>query len=77
MLKFCDLFGDPQFQVRVTIDDPIEPNGELKSEGVGIKYNQFLQPHTWLRSTDLDDMTFRFEVQTVLYKDGTTERFGS
>lgn len=77
VLKFCDLFGDPQFQVRVTIDDPIEPAGKLKSEGVGIKYNQFLQPHTWLRSTDLDDMTFRFEVQTVLYQDGTTERFGS
>jgi len=77
VLKFCDLFGDPQFQVRVTLDDAIEPKGKLKVDGVGIKYNQFDASHKWLRSTELEDMTVRFEVQSILYKDGTTERFGS
>ena len=77
VLKFCDLFGDPRFQVRVTIDDPIKPEGKLKVEGVGIEYNQFLDTHKWLRSTEVGNMTFRFEVETVLYEDGTSERFGS
>lgn len=77
VLKFCDLFGDPRFQVRVTIDDPIKPEGKLKVEGVGIEYNQFLDQHKWLLSTELSNMTFKFEVETVLYEDGTAERFGS
>jgi hypothetical protein len=77
VLMFCDLFGDPRFQVRVTIDDPIQPGGKLKSEGIGIEYNQFLDQHKWLLSTELSNMTFKFEVETVLYEDGTAERFGS
>lgn len=76
VLEFCDLFGDPQFQVRVTLDDPIEPNGTITQEGVGINYNQFLEDHRWLRTTALDDMSFRFEVRSVLYEDGTVGRFG-
>jgi hypothetical protein len=77
VLMFCDLFGDPRFQVRVTIDDPIKPNAKANAQGVGIEYNQFLDTHKWLRSTELSNMTFKFEVETVLYEDGTSERFGS
>jgi hypothetical protein len=77
VLKFCDLFGDPRFQVRVTIDDPIKPNAKANAQGVGIEYNQFLDTHKWLRSTELSNMTFKFDVETVLYEDGTSERFGS
>lgn len=77
VLKFCDLFGDPRFQVRVTIDDPIKPNEKVNAQDVGIKYNQFLDTHNWLLSTELSNMAFKFEVETVLYEDGTAERFGS
>ncbi len=76
VLKFCDLFGEPQFQVRVTIDDPISPEGVVSSKGIGIEYNQFDSTHKWLRSTSLDDMTVRFQVDTILYTDKTTEKFG-
>lgn len=76
VLQFCDLFGDPRFQVRVTIDDPVKPNGTIAATGVGIQYNQFLDTHKWLRATELNNMTFKFEVETVLYEDGTSERFG-
>lgn len=75
VLQFCDLFGDPQFQVRVTLDDPINPGGTLATTGVGVEYNQFLDTHKWLRGTEIEDMTFRFQVETVLYQDGTTEKF--
>jgi hypothetical protein len=77
VLKFCDLFGDPRFQVRVTLDDPIAPKAKVSVQGVGIQYNQFLDTHKWLRSTELSNMTFTFEAETVLYEDGTSERFGS
>jgi hypothetical protein len=76
-LKFCDLFGDTQFEIRVTIDDPIKPDEKLNVQGIGVTYNQFLPRHNWLRSTELEKMTFRFQVETVLYEDNSTERFGS
>lgn len=76
VLKFCDLFGDPQFQIRVTIDEPIKAGGVITTESVGMEYNQFLADHQWLRATKLKDMTFKFQVTNILYKDKTVERFG-
>lgn len=75
VLKFCDLFGDPIFQVKVTIDEPIEPGQRVTTSGVGIEYNQFKDDHGWLRTTDLEDMTFRYQVTHILYVDGTRETF--
>jgi len=69
------LESDPQFQVRVTLDDQIAPDGILKVDGVGIRYNQFDASHKWLLTTELEDMTVRFQVETILYVDGSTERF--
>ena len=75
ILCFCDLFGDPRFQVQVTIDDPIKPSGTVYTRGVGIVFNQFLDDHKWLLATELRNMTFKFRAGTVLYDDGTAERF--
>jgi len=75
ILVFADLFGEPKFKIRVTIDTPLTPGKTLKQLGLGFKFNQFTQEHQWVRSTDLVNMTFRFETQEVLYMDGTTEKF--
>lgn len=75
IMQFCDLFGEPKFQIRVTINDPIEPDQEITTAGVGFKYNQFLDTHKWMLATSLDDMTFRYKVESALYADGTTEDF--
>jgi hypothetical protein len=56
VLQFCDLFGDPNFQIRVTIDDPIPPGSTVEISGVGLEYNQFLDEHHWLRTTQLKDL---------------------
>lgn len=72
-LQFCDLFGDPQFQIRVTIDDPIAPDKEVTTTGVGFEYNQFMDQHNWMRTTALADMTFQFKLDAVLFADGTRE----
>lgn len=74
-LIFADLFKEPRFRVGVTVDDPIQPNGTVVTNGIGIDYNQFIDSHKWLRSTSLSDMTIWFEVESVLYQDGTSETF--
>lgn len=71
-LVFADLFKEPYFRVKVTIDDPIEPSGVLTTNGIGIGYNQFIESHTWLRTNSLSDMVIWFEVESILYQDGTS-----
>lgn len=70
-LVFADLFGEPKFRVNVTVDEEISAGGVLQTNGVGIDYNQFKASHKWLRSTDLEDMTIWYEVDSILYADGT------
>lgn len=74
-MEFCDLFGDPKFQIGTTIDEPMEPGKVLVTTGVGFEYNQFMGPHQWMMGTDLKDMTFKFRVTAVLYADGTREDY--
>ncbi len=71
----ADLFGEPQFRIRTTIDTPLDPGKKFKQSGIGFKYNKFTQEHQWVRSTDLSNMTFRFEAQEILYQDGKVEKF--
>ena len=75
IMQFCDLFGEPHFQIRTTIDDPIAPHGTHTSKGVGFDYNQFTDSHQWMRATDLSDMTFKFTVEAVLFADGTRANY--
>lgn len=75
VLVFADLFGEPKFRIRLTIDDPLAPKEKFTQTGIGFRYNQFTSTHKWVRSTDLSNMTFQFEVREILYRDGTTEKF--
>ncbi len=75
LLIFADLFGEPKFMINKTINDPLSPGQLHKEDGVGFEYNQFKDSHKWMRSTDLEDMTFRFEVKSIIYTDGTREEF--
>ena len=62
-------------RINWTINDPIKPGGKRIEEGMGIKYSQFSNSDRWLRSNKLSDMTFRFKVKSVIYADGTQEKF--
>lgn len=75
ILQFCDLFGDPQFECRVTINEPIRVGETHKAPTGGVEFNPKEKPHEWLLSTRLQNMTFRFRVTRVLYMDGTREEF--
>lgn len=75
VLIFADLFGETMFMINKTINDPLSPHELHTEDGIGFEYNQFKDSHKWMRSSDLKDMTFRFEVKSIIYADGTTEQF--
>ena len=72
---FADLFGETQFQLRLTINEPLRPNQKFTQRGLGFEYNKFSSEHHWVRATELLDMTFRFDVQEVIYADGSRKSF--
>lgn len=69
-LEFCDLFGAPIFTTAFTLNDRLEPGESLTKPSIGFVYNQFMTEHQWVLGTDLDNMTFRFRVDQILYEDG-------
>ena len=75
IVEFCDLFDAPKFQINVTITDPVPAGGKHRAEGVGFRYNQFMAPHQWMLSTNLEDMHVVFRVKQVIYADGTRAEF--
>lgn len=74
-LVFCDLFGEEFFRLSVTITTPLQPGIALANPGIGFQYNEFIASHTWMLSHDLPDMTIRFDANSAIYADGTTEKF--
>jgi hypothetical protein len=74
-LVFTDLFGDVGFRIGYTVNDPLLPGVPLAIKNVGFDFNQFMSEHNWMLGTDLDDMTYRFEVDSVIYQDGSREDY--
>jgi hypothetical protein len=75
ILEFCDLFGDVKYKIGKTINLSLKPGEPLTERGIGFDYNQFIDAHIWIRSTDLKDMTFKFQVTNILYEDGEREDY--
>lgn len=75
ILIIADIFGEPKLRLKWTINDPLIPGRQHLETGVGFEYNQFKDSHKWVRNTDLQDMTFRFEVTNIIYQDGIKQEF--
>ncbi|MEM0513937.1 hypothetical protein WCN91_00545 [Pseudoalteromonas sp. YIC-827] len=75
ILIFSDLFGESQFRIRTTINNPLSPKTFFTETGIGFDYNQFKDSHNWMLVTDVKDMKVTFDVQNVIYADGTSESF--
>jgi hypothetical protein len=75
ILIFADIFGESKFQIKKTINKPLSPNQPMKETGIGFEFNQFKDSHKWMLSNDLKDMTFKFDVQNIIYTDGTSESY--
>jgi hypothetical protein len=57
--------------IRRTIDKPIKPGVTIEEKGMGFKFNQFSDPHQWVRATQVSEMKTPFTVNSILYQDGT------
>jgi len=75
VLIFADIFGETKFQIKKTINEPLTPNSSFTEKGVGFDFNQFKDSHKWMLTTDLKDMTFKYDVKNIIYTDGTSESF--
>lgn len=71
ILHLQDLFGEARMNINWTIDVPLAPGQSTTEKGTGFKFNQFMDSHQWVRSTDLENMTASMTVTSVLYQDGT------
>jgi len=75
VVVFADIFGEPKMRISVTVNDSLSAAAPVRTTNVGIDYNQFMNEHQWLRSTDLTDMMIWFEIESVIYADGTRAEF--
>lgn len=75
MVVFQDLFERDVMRVRVTVEDPVEVNAVVMWEG-GIDLNQFMDPHRRLPGMALEDIVTKFELDMVIFQDGTRRTFG-
>jgi len=69
-LHIEDLFGETKMTIEWVLEKPPNPGGAIVEKGKGFLYNQFMQPHQWVQSTALEDMSATFEVRSLLYQDG-------
>jgi len=68
---FKDIFERPFLRVNLTVDDPIPPGRSTKDTDRGLKTNQFADEHQKLIATDLKDLRVDFEVESILFADGS------
>ena len=70
-----DLFERDIMRVTLTVEQLLRPRGTVTYEG-GIRYNQFMDSHQRLNSISQSDLVTKFELETVIFQDGTRESFG-
>jgi len=70
-----DAAGEPKLRFLRVMRTPLRPGQEHFDEGIGFEYDESDSSHRWVRTTDLKDMTFRFEATEIVYQDGSLERF--
>jgi hypothetical protein len=70
-----DLFERDIIRVTVTVEEPLQPGGTVTYED-GVEFNQFMDSHQRLRNIPQSDLITIFELETVIFQDGTRESFG-
>ncbi len=56
-------------------DPPLLPGVPLTIKNVGFDFNQYISDHNGVLATELEDMSYRFEVDSVLYQDDSREDY--
>ena len=71
VVVFSDLFEEEKLRISWTLDDPLSPGQVVRHLDSGIRPNQFMADHQWLRNTETEDIAVTFRVRNILYADGT------
>jgi len=71
VLKITDIFGDKIINLRWPYDRGAPAKQTTVERGVGLKVNQFMDDHMKLWNADMDKLKATFEVQTIIFSDGT------
>lgn len=73
IMHIKDMFGKTILDVQWDYTDESIPAGEsVTITGTGLDYNQFMTEHMKIYSTPYENLVFEYEIQTVLFDDGTT-----
>jgi hypothetical protein len=72
-LLLQDLFGETKFGIGWSINRTLRRGETFTEEGNGFKFNQFLDSHSWVRSTEPENIKLVFEPIAVVYSDGSSE----
>jgi hypothetical protein len=71
-LKLFDIFGDRISRVSLSYDEGI-PAGQQQIYEAGTDFNQFSDSDVKLKETKLENLEFEWEIDSVIYADGSQE----
>lgn len=71
VLRITDIFGDKIMNITWSYDKGIQAKKRVLETGSGIDINQFMSEHMKLWNTDFDKLKSSFEVETIIFEDGT------
>jgi len=69
-----DLFGDQITGFTFSYDEGVN-TGESKLYNVVLDYNQFINEDIKLKQTALSKINYEYQIQTIIYTDGSEENF--
>lgn len=73
-LSFLDLFDRPIVASNLTVEKGLPAKDRVEWEG-GFDYNQFRDSDRTLRAKSADDLRVTFDVEQVIFADGTRQNF--
>ncbi len=74
-VMFMDLFDREIHRVGLTVEDPVKSGQGLQWDGT-VDYNQFIDSHRRLRTIERQNLKVSFKLEAVIYRDGTSQKFG-
>jgi hypothetical protein len=74
VLTFYDIFDNQIFATKVSYDDGIPAHASKVWKSV-IDYNEFIDEDVKLKDTELQNLKYKWEVNTIIYKDDSKETF--
>lgn len=71
-IAFFDIFDNQIYAANIPYDEGIPANSS-KEWDASVDYNQFMDEHIKLNNTPLDSMSYDWNIDTIVYEDGTKE----